>query len=98
MDKLLKNILAIVGCLAALAAIALVVKKFLCKKGCKFGCCDEETNDVEDFVEEATEKVENAVEEAKESAEDTAEEVKEKAEAVAEEFKDYADVELPKED
>ena len=68
MDKLLKNILAIVGCLAALAAIALVVKKFLCKKGCKCGCCDEETNDVEDFVEEATEKAEAVAEEFKDYA------------------------------
>ena len=87
MNKLLKNILALVGCLAALAAIALVLKKFFCKKKCECENCD----DVEDFVEQATEQVEDAVEEAKEK-------VEEKAEAVAEEFKDYADVELPKEE
>ena len=89
MDKLLKNILAIVGCLAALAAIALVLKKFFCKKKCDCENC--ECGDVEDFVEQAADKVEEAVEEAKET-------VEEKAEAVAEEFKDYADVELPKEE
>lgn len=91
MDKLLKNILALVGCLAALAAIALVLKKFLCKKNCDCENCEADTDDVEDFVEQAAEKVEDAVEEAKET-------VEEKAEAVAEEFKDYADVELPKEE
>ena len=92
MDKLLKNILALVGCLAALAAIALVLKKFLCKKNCdECENCDCNTDDVEDFVEQAADKVEEAVEEAKDEAE-------EKAEAVAEEFKDYADVELPKEE
>ena len=98
MDKLLKNILAIVGCQAALAAIALVVKKFLCKgKQCK--CCGDT---VEDFVEEAAEKAEDAAEAVEEKAEEVVEEAKdaaeEKAEAIAEEFKDYADVELPKEE
>lgn len=98
MDKMYKTLFAIIGVVAALAAIALVVKKFLCKgKQCK--CCGDT---VEDFVEEAAEKAGDAAEAVEEKAEEVVEDAKdaaeEKAEAIAEEFKDYADVELPKEE
>ena len=72
MDKMYKTLFAIIGVVAALAAIALVVKKFLCKgKQCK--CCGDT---VEDFVEEAAEKAEDA---AEEKAEAIAEEFKDYA-------------------
>ncbi len=112
MNKLLIKILAVIGALAAVAAVLYFFRDKLAAlcKGCKSqeeG--PKEADTVEDFVEEAKAKVTEAVEEAKDKAAEIVEEAKdkaaeivetaeEKAAAIKEEFKDYADVEQPTEE
>ena len=99
MKKTITKVLAIIGAIAAIAALLFVfrdkIKALLEKYRCNRGA--EDTSDLEGSVEAAIEKaeetVEDFVEEVREDAEQAAEAAKEKAEAIIEEFKDYADVE-----
>lgn len=99
--KTLTKVLAVIGAIAAIAAliyifrdkIAALLEKCPCLKGkCEKAACD--IDELEGSVEEAIEKAEETVEDF---VEDAAAAAKEKAEAIAEEFKDYADVEKPEE-
>lgn len=91
MQKTITKILAIIGAIAACAALLYVFREkigCLCKK-----CCKKEECNLDDLEG----SVEDAIEEVKDEAEDFVEAAKDKAEEIAEEFKDYADVEVPKE-
>ena len=94
MKKTFLKILALLGALAAIAALLYVfrdkIKDLLNRCGCQKAACDLEDleGSVEAAVESAEEKAEEVFTEVKETAEDAAA----KAKAVIEEFKDYADV------
>lgn len=96
MKRTVTKVLAVIGALAAIAALLYFfrdkIKALLDQCGCKQAACDFE--DLEDSVESAEEKAEEVFDEVKETAEDA----KQKAEAIIEEFKDYADVPVPEAD
>lgn len=87
MKKTLTKILAVIGAIAAAAALIYLFRDRIAQllEDCK--CCkkDFDLDNLEGSVEEAIEKAED-------KAEDFVEQVEDKAEAVVEEFKDYADV------
>lgn len=89
MKKTLTKLLALIGAIAAIAALVYLFREKIAAllENCK--CCCKKDCDLENLEG----SVEEAIEQAEEKAEDFVEQAEEKAEAVVEEFKDYADVE-----